>query len=108
MLSVWADTSAASLVLAGLLGTAVAVTTGPYLAMGLAIYSGHTEPVLPSLAFPWATLVGVILAGVAARVAAGRWEDPAARRLARAGQGLASLLVALLPVVHLGRLYALT
>ncbi len=56
--------------LGGLLGAAVVATVGPALAMGMQMYlSFNTEPVMPTLAFPWplAGLFGVLPLPLAAR-----------------------------------------
>lgn len=104
MLRPWADTSAASLVVAGILGSVVATTTGPYIAMGVAIYGGNTEPVEPLLPFPWLVFATAIGCGILGRVQVARTE-PGGRQRAWSGLVLAgAIAVAAVPVVHLVRL----
>lgn len=108
MLRLWADTSAASLLAAGLLGTIVATTTGPYIAMGLAIYGGNTEPMEPSVGFPWVVFATALLLGLAGRIQVSRATENRARRL-WSGLVLAAVIaVAVLPLVHIARLVRAT
>jgi hypothetical protein len=98
-----ADAGSAGLVLSGLVGAPVAAWLGPYLAMGLAIWGGWTtEPAQPALAFPWLLL----LAGIVAWVGGLRLQSRSQGAILLT-QG-AALLVALLPWVHIWRLWRLT
>lgn len=54
-------TTAVSALITALMGFAVVIFLGPSLAMGIAIYSGHTEPILPILPPPWPTLIPITL-----------------------------------------------
>jgi hypothetical protein len=108
MIRLWADTSAASLAAAGVLGTLVCNTTGPYIAMALAIYGGNTEPSLPSLSFPWVVFAAALVLGVGGRVMVSREVQPGRQRM---WSGLvlgAAVALAVLPIVHLARLVSAT
>ncbi|MEL6346475.1 MAG: hypothetical protein AAFV53_25415 [Myxococcota bacterium] len=88
------------LILSGLLGALVMAWLGPTLGMGLAIWSGATtEPTMPSRVFPWLWLVAGLAAwGVGIRMKSRRrWAIP----LMQGG----GILVAVLPWVHLWRLW---
>jgi hypothetical protein len=52
-------TTAISALITAFMGFAVVVFLGPSLAMGIAIYSGHTEPILPDLPPPLTTLIPI-------------------------------------------------
>jgi|GEM_PF-6330843 len=104
MLRLWADTSAASLLAAGVLGAIVATTTGPYIAMALAIYGGNTEPLEPSLAYPWLVFGAALGLGGVGRFKVTRTDDPARRRTWSGLVLAAALAVALLPILHMARL----
>ena len=90
------------LILGGLVGAAAIATVGPWLAMGLAIWSGQTtEPTLPALSYPWGwTAVAVAV------WAAGTWREHhrAGGRLYPALSWGGGVAVALLPMVQLWRL----
>ncbi len=91
------------LVLGGVVGAVAVATVGPFLAMGLAIWSGQTtEPAQPHLSYPW------ILTVLSAAVwGAGIWGEH------RGGGGrqytvlswCGSVTIALLPMVQLWRLW---
>lgn len=102
-LQVASSAGSVGLVASGLVGVPVVVWLGPYLAMGLAIWSGlTTEPAMPQLGYPWLLLVaGLVVWGSGLRLKArGGW----AILLTQAG----AALVAALPWVHLWRLWGLT
>ena len=107
MLRLWADTSIASLVAAGILGMIVATTTGPYIAMMLVMYGGNTEPVMPSAGFPMVVFGAALILGIVGRVQVSRTTEVGARR---AWSGLvlaAAIAVAMIPVLHMARLVRL-
>ena len=59
LLSAISQLSSGGLILGGLVGAAAVSQTGPFLAMGLAIWSGQTtEPATPALAYPWLLQLG--------------------------------------------------
>lgn len=107
MFRIWADASMISLVLAGLLGVVVACTTGPALAMGLAILGGHTEPVMPELDFPWIIWVACVLGAALGKVLADRAAHPNVRRGWRVTALVSAVACAIVPLVQLGRLTSL-
>jgi len=107
MFRTWADASAISLVLAGVLGVVIARTTGPALAMGLAILGGHTEPVMPELAFPWGIWACTVAGVVAGRVLADRATHPVRRRGWRVAGLVSAVACAIVPLVQLWRLTTL-
>lgn len=98
-----ADAGSAGLVASGLLGVPVAAGLGPYLAMGLAIWSGATtEPAMPQLGYPWLLLgAGLAVWGTGLRLKGRGWG---AILLTQGG----AALVAVLPWLHLWRLWRLT
>lgn len=87
--------SIASAWAAALIGALTTVAVGPPLAMGATIWLGNTEPVRPSLPYPWLVLVGLGLAGGLA------WRHPRGSVLAHA----CAIAAALLPFVQLYRLW---
>jgi len=96
-----ASAASAGMVASGLIGAPVAAWLGPYLAMGLAIWGGWTtEPTAPVLGYPWLlTVAGLVAWGLGLRLQS---RTPRAIWLT---QG-AAVLVALLPWVHLWRLWS--
>lgn len=97
-----ANVGSAGMIAGGVLGLGVSVWLGPHVAMGLAIWSGATtEPSYPELAFPWLLwLLGLIAWAVGLRLQSrGSWAIWLT-------QGAAAL-VAVLPWIHLGRLWRL-
>ena len=108
MLRLWADTSALSLLAAGTLGMIVATTTGPYIAMALAIYGGNTEPVEPALGFPWVVFGAALALGFGGRWKVARTEHARERRTWSGLVLAASLAVAVIPLVHIARLVSAT
>jgi len=107
VLRIWADTSAASLLAAGILGSVVCSTTGPYIAMALAIYGGQTEPVEPSLGYPWLVFAATLAMGVGGRVMVHRSAESASKRTWSGLVLAAATALALLPVVQIVRLVSL-
>ncbi|MFT5683708.1 MAG: hypothetical protein ACI8RZ_004640 [Myxococcota bacterium] len=91
------------LVLGGAVGAVAIATVGPFLAMGLAIWSGETtEPVQPMLSYPWIlTILGGITWGVGVW---GEHRGGGGRLYAVLSWG-GGLVVALLPMVQLWRLW---
>jgi hypothetical protein len=86
-------------------GTVAAVTLGPYLAMGACFYLGNTEPIEPQAPYPWGLLITCVALGLAA-LALGR-ARPAREALAHTLLHLATVAAALLPFLHLFRLWQL-
>ncbi len=107
MFRIWADASATSLVLAGALGAIVASTTGPALAMGVAILMGHTEPDTPGLAFPWLLWGATIGLAVGGKLLADRSENPAHKRGWRVAQLVSAVACAVTPLVQIARMVRL-
>lgn len=104
MFRVWADTTSLSLLLAGVVGVVVACTTGPALAMGIAILGGHTEPVMPELSFPWG-IWGASIGGLGVgRLLAERARQPSHRRGWRILSVVSAVVCAVVPLLQLGRL----
>ena len=78
-------------------------TVGPWLAMGLTIWSGQsTEPVQPSLPYPWGLTAAALLAWGAGIVGEHRWSGG---RLYQVLSWSGGLGVALLPMLQLWRLW---
>ena len=107
MLRVWADTSAASLVTAGVLGAVVCSTTGPYIAMALAIYGGTTEPVEPALGYPWVVFGAALATGIGGRLMVHRSESVVSKRTWSGLVLAAATALAVLPVLQIVRLVSL-
>ena len=107
MFRIWADATMLSLVLAGLLGVVVACTTGPSLAMGMAILGGNTEPVMPELAFPWVIWVVCVTGALLGRVSAERAVHPNFRRGWRVAALVSAVACVIVPLVQLARLTSL-
>lgn len=79
---------------AGLLGAVVMMAVGPWLAMGLQMYTGNTEPTRPHLAYPavaWFVCLMLPVPWIRQR----RWSVAA----------IAAIPLAVLPYVQLWRLY---
>jgi len=104
--------------LSGLGGSIVVSRVGWSLAMGLAIYTGNTEPLRPALPFPWAALgaclavaaLGALSAIWTRRRARARGEAPSALHAfaALAAAYAGAVLAALLPFVQVFRLFGAT
>jgi len=107
MFRIWADASAISLVAAGILGAFIAPTTGPALAMGMAILMGHTEPVMPELPFPWLFWGATIGAVVVCKILADRSENPARKRGWRVAELVSAVACVVIPLVQVWRLVRL-
>ncbi len=90
-----------SLVVAGLLGAVVCSTTGPFIAMGLVIWMGNTEPQQVDPAFPWMIVVSLVVLVIVAKWAATRANAPGMRRVFRWVDTLASIAVAVLPLLSI-------
>ena len=88
---------------AAVIGTVVAITLGPFLAMGACFYMGNTEPVKPSATYPWLPLLAIVALGVGA-MGLGR-ARPAREALAHGVLHFAAIAAALLPFLHLFRLW---
>lgn len=88
--------SLASISAAGFLGAIVMVAVGPYLAMGLQIWTGNTEPSRPRLPYPAVALFVALMLPV-----------PWIRRRSWAGASVAALPLAVLPYVYLWQLYGI-
>jgi len=103
LLKTLASLTTGGFVLGGLVGAVAVALVGPFLAMGLVIWSGQgTEPAQSSLSYPWGlTMLGALGWGV------GIWGEH------RAGGGhpytvlswCGSIAIALLPMVQLWRLW---
>ena len=52
--------TAVSALLMATLGIPVLVWLGPYLALGISLYSGHMEPVVPEKPLPWIVIVALL------------------------------------------------
>ncbi len=107
MLRIWADTTVASLLAGGILGAGVCATTGPYIAMGLAIYGGHTEPVEPSLGYPWTVFAAALVMGMFGRLMVHRSKGLARQRTWSGFVLAAAVALAVLPLVHVAQLVSL-
>jgi hypothetical protein len=95
---------ALSMLAAALVGAAAVARFGPPLAMGLALYGGETEPLLPALPYPWSAT-----ALLGALVGAGLLLERRGRALPGALLAHGAALLALaLPFWQLARLHALT
>lgn len=98
--------SAASALVAGLLGAAATIRFGPALAMGMAIYGGNTEPLTPAAPYPW----GLYALGLLLFLGGITLDKfvPKHTILAHAiGHG-GGLFTALIPFVHLWHLWERT
>lgn len=95
--------SLASALAAALVGTVATIALGPFLAMGAAVYLGNTEPILPAAPYPWALLAACGAVG-AGGLLLGR-ARPHREALAHAVVHLAAIAAALLPFLHLFRLW---
>jgi len=97
---IFAVSTIVSMLSAGILGALVTTSVGPYFVMGLAIYTGNTEPEPPSAPFPGLAMVlGAAVFGV------GLWR---ARKEARGGwllMELGAIAVGLTPFWHLARMF---
>ena len=86
----------------GLIGGWAVSVNGPFMAQGLAMYGGNTEPGLPRLDYPWALyalcLVGVALGTLLSRRSP---KQPWVGMLIAEG---AAYSTALIPLLHLYRL----
>ena len=107
MLRLWADTTIASLLAGGVLGAGICSTTGPYIAMALAIYGGHTEPVEPVLGYPWLVFTAALLIGIFGRVMVHRSNGQVRQRTWSGLVLAAAIALALLPVLHVAQLVSL-
>ena len=98
--------SAVSALTAGLVGAWATIRFGPALAMGLAIYGGNTEPVMPEAPYPW-LLFGIGLLGFLGGGALVRLV-PKPTMLAHTLMHGGGLFTALVPFVHLIHLWERT
>jgi hypothetical protein len=103
LLKILSSLSTGGLVLGGAVGAAAIYNVGPFLAMGLAIWSGQTtEPIQPALPYPWGlTVLGCIGWGI------GVWGEHrgGGGRLYAVLSWSGGILVALLPMLQLWRLW---
>jgi uncharacterized membrane protein YedE/YeeE len=99
---------------AGLAGGLVMSRVGFALAMSLAIYGGNTEPARPELSYPWIVFALALVVSVSCLAwglrdaKRGEEERSLLRRFGPlAAAYLGGLLAALLPFIHLFRLFDL-
>lgn len=91
------------LVIGGVAGAAAVATVGPWLAMGLTIWSGQsTEPNQPSLAYPWWLTMAALLVWGMGIFGEHRGQGG---RLYRVLSWSGGLGIALLPMLQLWRLW---
>ncbi len=94
MRTILALTSLVSTVAAGLIGAVAMRVVGPFLAMGLQIWAGNTEPAHPHVMWPYAaTFVALML------------PVPFVYRRQWSIASAAAIPLAILPFWHLWRLY---
>ena len=53
--------TAVSALLMASLGIPVLLWLGPYLALGISLYAGHMEPVVPEVPLPWGIIMGLLI-----------------------------------------------
>ena len=58
-------TTSISAIAMSLLGFCIVTWLGPGIAMGISIYSGHTEPIFPIADPPWLSILPIILSIIA-------------------------------------------
>ena len=72
--------------------------------MGVAIYLGNTEPQMPTAPYPWGLVGLTVLVSIAGHVLERRGQAALGSILAHGG----GIAFALLPLVHIYRLWAAT
>ena len=103
LLKAFSSLTTGGIALGGMVGAVAVTMVGPFLAMGLVIWSGEaTEPVRSDLAYPWGlTVLSMLIWGV------GLWGEHRGNggRLYTGLGWCGSIAIALLPMVQLWRLW---